>query len=212
MTSSSQQIRTFSHLASQLKLIERFKGQKFWRDYPAQDRWESVADHSWRLSLLVVLFAGKLAQPFDLTWALKMALIHDLPEIIAGDASPLGESGTGTDSHAYNSTIWNTRHKDEKAAAKAIFSKLGPAEAQGLCELWLEIETTSSFEAKVVKALDKIDAMTQVLEMQQGHMFPEHLEFTIKYGSKGSDIDPAISEYASHIAKELRTQYHEFKS
>ena len=34
--------------------------------------------------------------------ALKMALVHDIPEIIAGDASPLGESGTGEDSHSFN--------------------------------------------------------------------------------------------------------------
>jgi 5'-deoxynucleotidase YfbR-like HD superfamily hydrolase len=129
-----------------------------------------------------------------------MALIHDIPEIITGDTSPLGESGTGEDSHAYNQAIQADRHNDEKSAAKAIFAKLDPEDGNKLYDLWLEIETLANFEARVVKALDKIEAMSQVLESREGHMFPEHLTFTTKYGSKGASVDPAIEEYAAYIA------------
>jgi len=198
-------------MINQLKFIERFKGQVYWRDYPAPPRWESVADHSWRLAMLVLTFANKLSKPLDLEKALKMALIHDIPEIIAGDASPLGESGTGEDSHAYNQTIQADRHNDEKSAAKAIFAQLDPEEGNNLYELWLEIETLANFEAQVVKALDKIEAMSQVLEWREGHMFPEHLAFTTKYGSKGASVDPAIGEYAAYIAEQMQNQFKEFK-
>lgn len=141
-----------------------------------------------------------------------MALIHDLPEIIAGDASPLGESGTGQDSHAYNAHIHAERHMSEKDAAKKIFSQLDPNQASDLYDTWLEIETLANYEAKVVKALDKIEAMRQVLEWRDGHMYKEHLEFTVKYGSKGSDIDPVIAEFAQHVAGQIREKYHEFDS
>jgi putative hydrolase of HD superfamily len=211
MTSTPKQVYEFSSLINQLKLIERFKGQVYWRDYPAPPRWESVADHSWRLAMLVLTFANKLSKPLDLEKALKMALIHDIPEIIAGDASPLGESGTGQDSHAYNKAIQAARHTDEKSAAKAIFAKLDPEEGNNLYELWLEIETLANFEAQVVKALDKIEAMTQVLEWRKGHMFPEHLAFTTKYGSKNASVDPAIEEYAAYIAEQMQNQFKEFK-
>jgi putative hydrolase of HD superfamily len=197
-------------MVNQLKFIERFKGQVYWRDYPAPSRWESVADHSWRLAMLVLTFANKLSKPLDLEKALTMALIHDIPEIIAGDASPLGESGTGKDSHAYNPKIQAVRHTDEKAAAKAIFAKLDTNEGNNLYELWLEIETLANFEAQVVKALDKIEAMSQVLEWRKGHMFPEHLAFTTKYGSKGASVDPAIEEYAAYVAGEMRNQFKVF--
>jgi 5'-deoxynucleotidase YfbR-like HD superfamily hydrolase len=205
---SSAEIHAFNTLINQLKLIERYKGQTYWKDYPAP-RWDSVADHSWRLAMLVVMFAGKLSQPLDMEKAIKMALIHDIPEIIAGDASPLGVSGTGQDSYAYNQDIQAKRFKDEQAAAKAVFEKLG-AEGNELYELWLEIEALENFEAKVVKALDKIEAMSQVLDWRKGHMFPKHLEFTVTYGSKGSDVDPAIAEYAAHVAGLMRSQYKEF--
>jgi 5'-deoxynucleotidase YfbR-like HD superfamily hydrolase len=198
-------------MINQLKFIERFRGQVYWRDYPAPPRWESVADHSWRLAILVLIFANKLSKPLDLEKALKMALIHDIPEIITGDTSPLGESGTGEDSHAYNQAIQADRHNDEKSAAKAIFAKLDPEDGNKLYDLWLEIETLANFEARVVKALDKIEAMSQVLESREGHMFPEHLTFTTKYGSKGASVDPAIEEYAAYIAEQMQNQFKEFK-
>jgi len=43
-----------------LKKLERFKGQPYWRDYPEIPRYESVADHTWRLGMLVLMFSGQL--------------------------------------------------------------------------------------------------------------------------------------------------------
>lgn len=211
MPSSLKQLHDFSLLINQLKLIERYNGQFYWRDYPTPSRWESVADHSWRLSVLVLLFANRLSRPFNVEKALKMALVHDLPEIIAGDASPLGETGTGSDSHAFNKEVQAKRHVDEKSAAKTIFAKLDSPDGSQLYEAWLETETLASFEARVVKALDKIEAMTQVLEWRNGHMFKEHLEFTLKYGKKGANVDPAIAEYAAYVAALMQQRYRKFK-
>lgn len=90
MSDSIESIFNFATSIEALKKIERFRGQYFWKDYPQLARYESVADHSWRLALLVAVFADKLSQPFNLEKGLKMALIHDLPELIAGDVSPLG--------------------------------------------------------------------------------------------------------------------------
>jgi putative hydrolase of HD superfamily len=160
--------------------------------------------------MLVLLFANRLSQPFNLEKALKMALVHDLPEIIAGDASPVGETGDGTDSHAFNKHIQAKRHTNEKSAAKTIFARLDPSDGENLYEAWLETETLASFEARVVKALDKIEAMMQVLEWRDGHMFKQHLEFTVNYGQKGSDVDPAIAEYAAYIAGQMRERFKEF--
>jgi putative hydrolase of HD superfamily len=46
---------------------------------------ESAAEHSWRLSLLVMLVAPKLQKELDLLKTLKMATIHDIVEIDAED-------------------------------------------------------------------------------------------------------------------------------
>jgi putative hydrolases of HD superfamily len=86
---------SFATLLEGLKKIERFKGQFYWRDYPELKRYESVADHSWRLAMLVILLEKQFSQNINLEKAIKIALIHDIPEILSGDASPLGEDGTG---------------------------------------------------------------------------------------------------------------------
>src|SRR5690606_19600213 len=96
-------------------------------------------------------------QPIDFKKAMKMLLIHDIPEMIAGDPSPLGTDGSGQDSHAYNQSKADEKFDREKAAAQEIFNKLPKDQAEELFELWLEFENQSSFEARVVKAIDKLE-------------------------------------------------------
>ena len=194
-----------------LKKLERFRGQFYWKDYPHRERYESVADHSWRLSMLVLLFEKEMAEPFDVTKALKMALIHDLPEIIAGDASPMGSDGMGSDSHAYNAKVAEARKITEEEAATALFGMLPGALAGEFLEHWQEFEAQQCLEAKVVKALDRIECMLQVLEYRDGHMFSEHLEFTISYGMERAGCCKAIQEFGEEIAGELRKRFKEFR-
>lgn len=40
---------SFATAIEKLKFIERVKNQFFWCDYPELARYESVADHSWRV-------------------------------------------------------------------------------------------------------------------------------------------------------------------
>ena len=200
----------FATYSRQTKLVERFKGMFYWRDYPQEVRYDSVADHSWRLALLILLFEDRLTE-FDTLRALKMAIIHDLPEIIAGDDSPLGEDGTGKNTHAFNNKVKKLRLDKDTLAAQRLFQMLPKDKHQEFMKLWLEVESESTYEAKVVKALDRIEAMLQVLEYRKGHMFKEHLDFTVNYGSKGSNIDPLISEFAKTIASEMKKAFKEFQ-
>ncbi len=200
----------FATEIEKLKKMERYKGQFYWKDYPAPIRYESVADHTWRLGMLVLLLANQLSQKLDLEKALKMVLVHDLPEIEAGDASPLGHDGTGVNTYAFNKQKAAEKHESEKKAAVAFFSSLPPEQSKDLLNLWIECEQQKTFEAKVVKSLDKIEALMQVLEYRNGHLFEEHLKFTIEYGLKGSDIDSAIQQFGKHVADELKKKYKEF--
>ena len=102
MQTSLEKILEFTSQIEMLKKMERYRGQFYWRDYPEQERYESVADHSWRLGMMLILIKDELSQPLNVEKALKMALIHDAPEITAGDESPLGEDGTGKDTYAFN--------------------------------------------------------------------------------------------------------------
>lgn len=206
-----KQLSDFSFVLGEAKRLERFKGQFFWKDYPGIERFDSVADHSWRLAMLVLLLENSLAQKMDVAKALKMALVHDLPEILSGDDSPVGTDGTGNDSYAFNKEKEEEKYQREKASAEKIFKNLPKKLSKELYNLWMEYEKQESFESKIVKSLDKIEATIQVLEYRNGHMFPEHWEFTRKYGRKGSEIDPAIQEFGNLIVKEMGVKYKEFK-
>lgn len=154
----------FLHTVEGLKNLERWRGQYFWKDYPQRDRYESVADHSWRMAMMLAVIAEHLAQPIDLAKAMKMALIHDLPEIIVGDPSPLGSDGTGKDSHAYDTVKAEEKFQKEREAAEQIFGELPEAQGRELLGLWLEFEAQESYEAKIVVAVDKLEAKLQASE------------------------------------------------
>lgn len=207
-----QQLVSFTTFIDALKKIERFKGQFYWKDYPALARYESVADHTWRVCIIILLIEKHLSQKLDLAKALKMALIHDVQEIIAGDDSPMGQDGTGKDTYAYNQTKAEERHQREAGAAKELFAKLPADQAAELYELWLEYEAQQSFTSRVVKAIDRIECMLQVLEYRDGHMFPQHLEFTIDYGMAKANVDPVVKQFGELIATEMRQKYREYKS
>ena len=201
----------FTTLAGKLKGMERFRGQFYWRNYPYPGRYESVADHSWRLALLIILFADKLSQSFNTEKALKIALVHDLPEVIAGDESPMGQDGTGLDTYAYDKQKADARSEKERKAAEQLFGNLDDKKRSELLGLWHEYENQESFEAKVIKALDKIECMLQVLEYRNGEMFEAHKDFTIQYGLKYADIDPAIKEFGEKIADQIRARFKNFQ-
>lgn len=194
-----------------LKEVERFKGQFFWKDYGRKKEYESVADHTWRMVMILVIIEPYLSKPINFTKTIKMALIHDIPEIIAGDSSPLGSDGTGNDAHLYNKKAADEKYEKENDAAKKIFFELSNDQGQELYDLWLEHEKQETFESKVVKALDKLEGKLQAAEYTKGVMFEKHLEFSLKYGEELFDIDPVFDKLNNLVREEFTKNYKEFK-
>src|SRR3989338_8082856 len=157
-----QQFFSFTSFIEALKKIERYRNQFYWKDYPKLKRYESVADHSWRVSVLVLLVKDRLSQKMDLEKALKMAIIHDIAETVVGDSHPMGNDGTGKDTYYNNKDLAQKKYEKEKKGAEKLFSKL-PEKEQNYCfNLWLEYEKRDCFESKVEKALDAIECALQV--------------------------------------------------
>jgi putative hydrolase of HD superfamily len=121
------------------------------------EKHESVADHSWRVALMTVLFAPYLEKEINIEKALKIALIHDLVEIITGD-KPLFL-------YEKDEKMRKMKFEDEFQAMKKIKSMLPIDMGDQFFKLWEEFEHASSYEGKFVKALDKIEAQLQHNEM-----------------------------------------------
>ncbi len=203
----------FATLISALKTIERYKGMFYWRDYPQLARDESVADHSWRVAMLVLLFEKKLSQKIDVQKALTMAVVHDLAEVLTGDMSPLGEDGTGKTTYAYDKNLKRQKFEKEKEAARNLFDKLPGEIGNKLFAVWLECEERESYEAKVVKALDRIEAGLTIWELRRGHMFKAHLEFTVGYIMRGvTDSDEVVEKFGEYVCEKMRREWREYKA
>lgn len=127
-----------------------------------RNRKESVAEHSWMLALMVLFIAPYLDKSFSLLKALKIALIHDLGECFIGDLSLLDL--------LKNKDLVNKKYQEEKKAFSKILEHLNKDLRKELLALWEDFEGRESYEAKVVVALDKIEAQIQQNESEERNL------------------------------------------
>ena len=97
---------------------------------------ESVAAHSWGMSMLALKIAPK---ELDLARVLSLCIVHDIPEVRVGDLTPHDDT--------------SNKAQDELRA----MTEMAP-EWVGLFE---EYEQGQTPEAKFVKQLDKLDMALQ---------------------------------------------------
>lgn len=82
MNTNTNKILELWHYAEGLKLEERAVRL-------SNGRHESVAEHCWRMAFMVISIAPRLEKKINLERALKMAIIHDISEVEAGDIPSL---------------------------------------------------------------------------------------------------------------------------
>lgn len=177
----TKRIIDFIHYAEKLKTELRHATR-------SDNQRESVADHSWRLILFLILVAPKLTIKIDLLKAMKMAAIHDITEIDAKDVPAL--------EHINNKKISAKKKKDEKRAIKNIRKKLA-SDSHEICDLWQEFEDSKTNEAKLVSALDKLEGELQFLTDPIRKFRPEEqksIKILLQRTSKLCKIDPFLQQ------------------
>ena len=132
-----------------LKEIEKFKTCERTCRTTDTTRAESDAEHSWHLATFLLLLEDELPEA-DFPKVLKLALIHDLPEIYAGDTNP------------YRSDLTN-KEANEKAAADKLFNMLPSTPKLKFKQLFEEYLNQTTIEARLVKSADKLMPLIQNL-------------------------------------------------
>jgi putative hydrolases of HD superfamily len=143
-----EKIFDFLHIVSGLKQAKRYGKYDIEAD--------SSADHSWRLALMSFVIADELNLSIDLSKAMKIAIVHDLPESITGDI-PYMEILNGN-------VTKQEKQKNEIEAINKIVSKLPEKIGKEIRELWEEYEYSKTKEGAFIKALDKIETIAHVVE------------------------------------------------
>ncbi|HUT34409.1 MAG TPA: HD domain-containing protein [Planctomycetota bacterium] len=112
------------------------------------ERQENSAEHSWHLALMAVLLAEHAKEAgVDLLRVIKIALVHDLVEIDAGDTYIYDEEGA------------RDKAAREQAAADRLFALLPPDQGAQLRALWDEYEAGQTAEARFTGALDRLQPL-----------------------------------------------------
>lgn len=144
--------RQITSILKVLTLAERLKFE-LRHSYTSSGRQESVAEHTWRMSLMAVLIEPLLNQKVDTARLLKMIILHDLVEAEARDISALDV--------LRNPEIKVQKAEKEKQAIENLRSVLKETNGQEIHDLFYEFEDKKTYEAKVANALDKLEVQLQ---------------------------------------------------
>lgn len=152
--------------------------------YTSSGRHESVAEHCWRTALMAMLLESEFPQA-DMNKVIKMILIHDLGEAFTGDIP-----------------CFNKTSKDEINESNVLddWVKTFPEpEQKQWLELYAEMNALETQEAKIYKALDKMEAVIQHDESDLSTWIPLEYELQFKYGLENVQF----SDYMKNLKTEI---------
>jgi putative hydrolase of HD superfamily len=171
---------------------------------------ENVAAHSWHVADTTMLLASNFPE-VDSRHAVELAILHDKLELFTGDLDPVGPDGQGTTSHAFDGSAREAKMTLELAALEHYLSKLRPAVRDRQRSLILETIRSESPEARLVKAIDKLQALTFVLTKKAGTMTDEHLTFSLRYSVKAIEYFPQLVVHYVILVRRLLTNIAEHR-
>ncbi len=150
----------------------------------SKGRPESVAEHSWRISLMAFLLRHEFPD-VDIDKVVDMCLIHDLGECFTGDIPAFVK----TDSD----------RKTEDDLLNRWVEKLPPEISEDLKALYKEMEAQETKEAKIYKTLDKLEAVIQHNESPISTWSENEYELNKTYGFNTVEF----SEWLTALRKEI---------
>lgn len=145
--------------------------------YTSGGRQESVPDHTWRLCLMALLLHDRFPD-VDFSRLIKICIVHDLGEALGGDIPAPEQVAVGA------------KAEQERRDLLDLLSPLPKRQQAEITELWDEYEAAATPEARLAKALDKLETL---LQHTQGQNPPDFdYGFNLGYGRRYTSGDPTI--------------------
>ncbi|HET6386995.1 MAG TPA: HD domain-containing protein [Armatimonadota bacterium] len=160
-------------------------------------RLENDAEHSWHFAMMAILLSEYARDTgLDLFKVVKMALVHDLVEIDAGDT------------YIYDTAGNQDKLDRERKAADRIFALLPPDQGRELRGVWEEFEARESPEARFAAAIDRLQPLlmnyaTRGVQWQRHGVTGDRV---MAINSQIADGAPTLWEYASELIQAAMRQ------
>ena len=173
-------------LLETLHIAERLKDELRHCD-TSKGRRESVAEHSWRIALMALFMQDEFPE-LDINKVIRMCLIHDLGECFTGDIPTFLKSAS-----------------DEKKEDTTLFDWVASLPAPyntELAALYTEMGALQTDEAKLYKALDKLEAVIQHNESDIRSWEPLEYDLNRTYAYDAVAFSPYLTKLREAIRED----------
>jgi putative hydrolase of HD superfamily len=160
---------------------------------------ESVAEHTWRLCLMAVVLSPSVPG-VDFARLMRICIVHDLGEAIGGDI-PAPEQARRAEGGG------ERKAAGERRDLVQLVSPLPAARRDEILALWDEYEAARSAEARLAKALDKLET---ILQHTQGRNPPDFdYRFNLGNGREHTASPPVIAALREILDRETERRARE---
>ncbi|KKA27697.1 hypothetical protein TD95_002361, partial [Thielaviopsis punctulata] len=145
----------FIHILERLKTTKREGWRRFGIHYC-----ESISDHMYRMALMAMILPASVAARVDQDRCIKMALIHDMAELLVGDITPVDGVAKPEKSRRESETM--------DYLTKTLLGRFdGGLAGKQIREIWQEYEDSQTAESIVVHDLDKLELLHQMVDYEK---------------------------------------------
>jgi len=175
---------------------------------------ETIAEHIFRAALMAWVLAESKGKNFNVGKLIKIALVHDLCEVYAGDITPY-DSILPRDkekrrellktwprfSEEEKKRLADEKYKKERVGLEKLIKDLQPKLRNEMRSLWLDYEKGLSREGRFFKHTDRIEISLQATEYWRINKNLPQNPFWVQ--ARELHDDPVLLEFINQIDKEF---------
>ena len=155
--------------------------------YTSRGRHESVAEHSWMMTLMAFLLRSEFPEA-DMDKVTRMCIIHDLGECFTGDIPTFDKTAAHEEQEEDLLTAWvNTLPQPQRDEMTALYAEMNALETQ---------------EAKIYKAIDKMEAVVQHNLSDIATWIPHEYQLNVVYGADQAAFSPYLTALREEMKKD----------